>query len=124
MDLPMIYQYDLVELGLAPLQLLAGDPRHPQHPCHQFHVHLREEEVLVRSVLLGLLKLLHDAVAGPEEVLEPLLFLHTVQIPHTHRHATSTPTLTAINCSKSYVLPAALHCVATLPSVTWNGCAP
>ena len=89
MDLP-IYQYDLVELRLAPLQLLAGDPRHPQHPRHQFHVHLREEEVLVRSVLLGLLKLLHDAVAGPEEVLEPLLFLHTIQIQHTssrNRHS-------------------------------------
>jgi hypothetical protein len=74
-----IYQYDLVQLRLAPLQLIAGDPRHTQHPCHESHVDLREEKVLVRSVLLGLLELLHNAVAGPEEILEPLLFLHTFQ---------------------------------------------
>ena len=90
MDLP-IYQYDLVELGPAPLQLLAGDPGHPQHPRHQLHVHLREEEVLVGPVLLGLLKLLRDAVACPEQVLEPLLFL---QCTHT-RFRYHTPTLAA-----------------------------
>jgi hypothetical protein len=108
-DLP-IYQDDLVELGLAPLKLLAGDPRHPQHPRHQLHVHLREEEVLVRPVLLGLLELLHDAVAGPEEVLEPLLLLHA-----------------RFRSDRCHSLPAAMHTasrVATLPSVAWSGCAP
>ena len=92
MDLP-IYQCDLVQLGLAPLQLLAGDPRHPQHPRHQFHVDLREEEVLVRPVLLGLLELLHDAVAGPEEILESFLFLHTFQDPEGHDTGTPSSTV-------------------------------
>ena len=86
MDLP-IYQYDVVQLRLAPLQLLAGDPRHPQHPCHESHVDLREEEVLVRPVLLGLLEFLYNAVPGAEEILEPFLFLHTFQT--SQRHTTS-----------------------------------
>lgn len=76
---PPIYKCDLVQLRLAPLQLLAGDPRHPQDPCHEPHVDLREEEALVQGVLLGLLELLHYAVAGPQEILQPLLFLHPFQ---------------------------------------------